>query len=324
MLGFVKMNRPIRIKARYSAKNDVTLRVGDCVKFLQAIPDESAQLVVTSPPYNVGKDYESKQTIAQYLEGQEAVIEECVRITRTGGSICWQVGNHINGHQQIVPLDFLIDRLFQPYRKTSKIRLRNRIVWQFEHGLHCRLRFSGRYETVLWYTKGDKYTFNLDAVRVPQKYPGKRAYQGPRKGEFSGNPLGKNPGDVWNLPNVKSNHIEKTVHPCQFPVALPARLILALSNSGDLVVDPFMGVGTTAVAAVLCGRKAAGADNVKSYIDIARRRVTQAAKGTLRYRPLSKPVYVPAPNTKLTTAPAHFEPPKSRASSQFFLSDSVL
>lgn len=324
MLGFVKMKRPIRIRARYSPKNDVTLRVGDCVKFLKAIPDESAQLVVTSPPYNVGKDYESKQTIAQYLEGQKAVIEECVRITRTGGSLCWQVGNHINGHQQIVPLDFQIDRLFQPYRKTSKIRLRNRIVWQFEHGLHCRLRFSGRYETVLWYTKGDKYTFNLDAVRVPQKYPGKRAYQGPRKGEFSGNPLGKNPGDVWNLPNVKSNHIEKTAHPCQFPVALPTRLILALSNLGDLVVDPFMGVGTTAVAAILCGRKAAGADTVKSYIEIARNRIAQAGKGTLRYRPLSKPVYTPAPNTKLTTTPAHFETRNGRVSSQVSSPVSVL
>lgn len=307
MLTFGKMKAKRRIRGRYSADNDATLFRGDCLKLLKVIPDEAVQLVVTSPPYNVGKAYESRQTIDQYLKAQEAVISECVRVTRPGGSICWQVGNHVNGHQQIIPLDFLVDRLFSPHRESAKIRLRNRIVWHFEHGLHCRLRFSGRHETILWYTKGDKYTFNLDAVRVPQKYPGKRAYQGPNKGEFSGNPLGKNPGDVWVFPNVKGNHIEKTVHPCQFPVELPVRLILALSNPTDLVLDPYLGVGTTAVAAVLNNRRAAGAELVPEYIEIARRRVKEAVRGTLRYRPISKPVYVPLPNTTLTTPPPHFQ-----------------
>lgn len=306
MLEFGKMKKAIQIRARFSSDNDVTLFHGDCLKLLKAIPDEVVQLVVTSPPYNVGKEYESRQTIDQYLEAQKAIIAECVRITRPGGSICWQVGNHINGHQQIIPLDFLVDHLFSMHKKSAKIRLRNRIIWHFEHGLHCSLRFSGRHETILWYTKGDKYTFNLDAVRVPQKYPGKRAYQGPNKGEFSGNPLGKNPGDVWVFPNVKNNHIEKTIHPCQFPVELPTRLILALTNPGDLVVDPFIGVGTTAVAAVLCKRAAAGADIIAEYVAIARNRVKQAAKGTLRFRPISKPVYIPIPNTTLTTTPSHF------------------
>jgi adenine-specific DNA-methyltransferase len=301
------MKQSITIGRTFSLERDVTLFAGDCLELLRKIPDKSVRLVVTSPPYNLGKRYERKQKLAHYLKLQRSVIEECVRITRPGGSICWQVGNHINGHGQIVPLDILLHPMFNKYEATAKIRLRNRIVWHFEHGLHCRQRLSGRYETILWYTKGDKYLFNLDAVRVPQKYPGKRAYRGPKRGEYSGNPLGKNPGDVWIFPNVKGNHVEKTNHPCQFPIELPSRLILALTKPGDLVVDPFIGVGSTAVAAVLTGRRVAGADNLAEYIEIARQRVRDAAAGTLRYRALNQPVYMPRPNTRLTTRPPHFK-----------------
>ena len=187
--------------------------------------------------------------------------------------------------------------------------MRNRIIWHFEHGLHCQHRFSGRHETVLWYTRGERYIFNLDAVRVPQKYPGKRAYKGPNKGEFSGNPLGKNPGDVWVFPNVKSNHVEKTLHPCQFPIELPTRLILALTKPGDLVVDPFIGVGSTAAAAVLTGRRVAGADFVREYIQIARERIRKVASRKLRYRDHGTLVYAPRADMPLTSPPSHFRNP---------------
>jgi adenine-specific DNA-methyltransferase len=296
----------LQVRRGYSSGNDVTLYGGDCLSLLKQIPDGTAQLVITSPPYNIGKSYEKKRTLEQYLALQRVVIAECVRITRIGGSICWQIGHHTNGHGQVIPLDMLMHPLFAEHEQSAKIRLRNRIIWHFEHGLHCKHRFSGRHETILWYTKGDKYVLNLDAVRVPQKYPGKKAYKGPRRGEYSGNPLGKNPGDVWIFPNVKGKHIEKTNHPCQFPIELPARLVLALSKPGDLVVDPFVGVGTTAVAAVLHGRRAAGAEIVPAYLDIARDRVQKAARGTLKYRPAARPVYIPQPGTPLTTTPAHF------------------
>ena len=301
------MKRRLKIGSDFSFERDVTLFNGDCLALLRQIPDKSARLVITSPPYNLGKLYERKQQLAEYLKLQGSVIAECVRITRPGGSICWQVGNHVNGHGQIVPLDILLHPIFNKYELTAKVRLRNRIIWHFEHGLHCRQRLSGRYETILWYTKGDRYIFNLNAVRVPQKYPGKRAYRGRKRGEYSGNPLGKNPGDVWIFPNVKGNHVEKTVHPCQFPVELPTRLILALTKPGELVVYPFLGVGSTAVAAVLNGRRVAGSDSVKEYIEIARQRVRDAAVGKLRYREVRRPVYIPRPNTPLTTAPPHFK-----------------
>jgi adenine-specific DNA-methyltransferase len=95
-----------------------------------------------------------------------------------------------------------------PLFKVHVLKLRNRIVWTFGHGLHCQKRFSGRHETILWFTKSDDYKFKLDPVRVPSKYPFKKYFKGPNKGRISSNPLGKNPADVWDIPNVKANRAE--------------------------------------------------------------------------------------------------------------------
>lgn len=287
----------MKVRHSYSDDADVVLYHGDCLELLERIPADSVQLVVTSPPYNIGKRYERKKTLDEYLSQQARVIGRCVELLRDGGSICWQVGNHIAGPQEIMPLDIALFPIFA----SHGLKLRNRIVWHFEHGLHCSKRFSGRYETILWFTKGNGYRFNLDPIRVPQKYPGKKQFKGPNAGKYSCNPLGKNPGDVWIIPNVKHNHIEKTTHPCQFPVELVERLVLALTSERDLVVDPYMGVGTTAVAAVIHNRRAAGADIVEEYIRIARDRVTLAAAGLLRTRPMDRPVYEPPWGSALTT-----------------------
>ena len=264
------------------------VRCGDVLEYLRAVPDESVQLVVTSPPYNVGKAYERKTTHDQYVAWQSEVIAQLVRTLAPGGSICWQVGNGID-RGEVIPLD----AVFYPVFKSFGLKLRNRIIWSFGHGLHASKRFSGRHETILWFTKGDDYLFNLDAVRVPSKYPMKRHFKGPRKGELSGNPLGKNPGDVWDIPNVKSNHPEKTIHPCQFPVGLVERLVLALSNEGHTVLDPFMGSGSTAIAAVKNGRRGIGVDNMVEYVEVARQRLELLHKGELKIRPLDQPIYEP-------------------------------
>ncbi len=297
------MDSKLEIAETFRRENCATFFHGNCVDMLKTLPTACAQLVVTSPPYNVGKEYEESTTVEKYLEFQELVIKECIRILRPGGSICWQLGTHTNGQNLVLPLDLLVHPVFATYFKTDNLRLRNRIIWTFEHGLNCNNRFSGRYETILWYSKGDDYTFDLNAVRVPQKYPGKRAFKGKRKGQFTSNPLGKNPGDVWSLPNVKANHVEKTGHPCQFPIELPERLILALTKKGDLVVDPFLGSGTTAIASIANGRKVAGADIKLKYLKIARSRVSQFIEGTLKRRPYGKPIFEPPPNTTLTTNP---------------------
>jgi adenine-specific DNA-methyltransferase len=247
------------------------------------------KLIVTSPPYNIGKSYERRNPLDAYLAGQDAVIASCARLLHQKGSLCWEVGNHIAKSGEVVPLDMLLYPLF----KRHGLLLRNRIVWHFEHGLHCSKRFSGRYETILWFTKADDYTFNLDPVRVPSKYPNKKHFKGPKAGQLSCNPLGKNPGDVWKIPNVKANHVEKTEHPCQFPVELVERLVLALTDPRDAVLDPYMGVGSTVIAAIKNNRLGFGCDIVPRYVEIARQRVEMFHGGVLRTRPMNRPVYDP-------------------------------
>ena len=257
--------------------------------FLARLAPASVKLIVTSPPYNIGKSYERRESLASWLAGQRAVIAACVRLLHPQGSLCWQVGNHV-ADGEIVPLDSLLYPIF----KAEGLSLRNRIVWHFEHGLHCSKRLSGRYETINWFTRGDDYTFNLDPIRVPQKYPGKKHFKGPNTGLLSGHPLGKNPGDVWIFPNVKSNHVEKTCHPCQFPVELVERLVLALTDPGDGVLDPYMGVGSAVIAAAKHGRFGIGCDVVPDYVAVARGRLAALAAGTLRTRPRERPVWDPS------------------------------
>jgi len=262
----------------------------DNLEYMRELPDHSMQLIVTSPPYNIGKRYERRTSLERYVAEQAGTIAECVRLLDDHGSICWQVGNHIATDGEVVPLDILLYPLF----KNHGLKLRNRIVWHFEHGLHCTKRFSGRHETILWFTKGDDYRFDLDPVRVPPKYPGKKHFKGPKAGQLSCNPLGKNPGDVWVIPNVKANHCEKTEHPCQFPVELVERLVLSMTNEGDSVLDPYMGVGSSVLAALKHGRHGYGCDVEQQYIDIAWERIRELRAGTLRTRPMNKPVYDPS------------------------------
>ena len=142
--------RRVVIASGWSARADVSLHRGDTLELLRRMPDAVAQLVITSPPYNIGKAYERRRSLDEYLAEQAPVIAECVRILRPGGSLCWQVGNDVRANR-VTPLDLLLYPLFAGH---EALRLRNRIVWHFAHGLHCRRRFSGRYEVILWYTRG--------------------------------------------------------------------------------------------------------------------------------------------------------------------------
>lgn len=268
---------------------DPVIACMDNLEFLRTLPAGHCKLIVTSPPYNLGKDYEDQSPLHDYLEGQKRVINECIRVLHPNGSICWQVGNYVqNG--EIMPLDTLLYPVFL----AGGLKLRNRIIWHFGHGLHCTRRLSGRYETINWWTVSDDYTWNLDPIRVSPKYPGKKHFKGPNAGKLSCNPKGKNPSDVWEFPNVKNNHPEKTSHPCQFPVELVERLVLSMTEQGDSVLDPYMGVGSTIIAALMHGRNAYGCDMVSEYVDIAHNRVATLRNGTLRTRPMGKPIYNPA------------------------------
>ena len=294
-----KNDKQWKIANKFSQDENIVLFAGNCLDLLKYIPDQSLRLVVTSPPYNIGKEYEKRLKLDKYLAQQTSVIQECVRCLAIDGNICWQVGNYVE-KGSIIPLDSVLYPIF----RDLGLKMRNRIIWHFEHGLHCSSRFSGRYETIIWFTKSDKFVFNLDTVRVPQKYPGKKHFKGPKAGQYSSNPLGKNPGDLWIIPNVKSNHVEKTEHPCQFPVELIERLVLSMTNEGDWVFDPFVGTGTSIIAAIRHGRRGMGAEIYSKYLKIARDRISQEQKGELKTRPMFKPVYDPAKaGNKLTKTP---------------------
>lgn len=268
---------------------DAVMNCEDNLAFMRSLPDESIKLIITSPPYNIGKSYERRNSLEAYTQAQAKVIKECMRILHPEGSICWQVGNYVAKSGEIYPLDIVLYPLF----KNHGLYLRNRIIWHFEHGLHCSKRFSGRYETILWFTKSEDYNFDLDIIRVPAKYPLKKYFKGPKKGQLSGNPKGKNPGDVWIIPNVKANHVEKTTHPCQFPVELAERFVLSMTLPEDKVLDPYMGVGSAVIAAIKNGRHGYGCDTEQKYVDIAWERVQSLRLGKLKTRPINRPIYDP-------------------------------
>lgn len=244
------------------------IHLGSCMDLLKSLPDGSVDLVVSSPPYNIGKAYESRVELKRYLEAQTEVLAECARVMSDRGSIFWQVGAYSNAGT-LVPLDVR----FFPILEDLGLIPRNRIMWVRQHGLHGRRKFSCRHETILWFTKTDDYPFNLDDIRVPQKWQNKRNYSGDAKGELSCNPDGKNPGDVWLFRNVKHNHEERTVHPAQFPEDMIARIVLATTDPGGVVLDPYMGVGTAAVVARDLGRRFLGAETDEGYHEIATRRL---------------------------------------------------
>lgn len=293
-----------------SADTEYEIKKGECLTVLKKIEDSKFDLILTSPPYNVGKSYETKTSIEKYLETQEEIIDELVRTLSDKGNLCWQVGNYVD-KGEVFPLDIFYYQIF----KKHGLQLRNRIIWHFGHGLHASNRFSGRYETILWFSKTDDYIFNLDNVRVPSKYPGKRHFKGPKKGQVSGNPLGKNPSDIWeiieqdwdkamwNIPNVKSNHPEKVDHPCQFPIELVERCVLALTEENSWVLDPFAGVGSTVIGAIKNKRNAIGIEKEDTYCKIARQRINELKEGMLKVRPINKPIHKPSGNDKVSRVP---------------------
>lgn len=276
---------------------------GRCETLLPSLAPGSVDLVVTSPPYFMGKDYDRSLSTDDFVRSQKKVLSLAKAALRVGGSLCWQVGFHVQD-QVIEPLDFLIHGIT---KELGGLTLRNRIVWHFGHGVHAKRRFSGRHEVILWYTKGDSYSFDLDPVRVPQKYPGKKHYKGANRGSYSGNPLGKNPSDVWEIPNVNANHIEKqSEHQCQFPVALCERLILALTKPGDLILDPYSGVGSSGVAALHHDRRFIGAELEWTYARVAGQRLARAAMKQEAFRPHDLAVLEPRAAGKVALVPEHF------------------
>lgn len=143
-----RSNLPLFGKADTSDKFDPkatsVILGGDSAETLKTVPDGSVKLIITSPPYNIGKVYEEATHLTAYLENLTPIVDQLIRVLARDGSLCWQVGNFVED-SEIVPLDIV----YYPYFKSRGLKLRNRIIWHFDHGLHCSKRFSGRYEVLL-------------------------------------------------------------------------------------------------------------------------------------------------------------------------------
>ena len=250
------------------------IRCGDVVKELDGIADASIPLVVTSPPYNIGKEYETNRPLVEYLDWCSSWIEGIAAKLTAGGSFWLNLGYlSILGRGRAVPLSYLLwDRV--------PLYLVQEVVWHYGAGVAAKRSFSPRNEKWLWYVKSpDDYIFNLDDVRDPNvKYPNQK-----KNGKLKCNPLGKNPTDVWEVPKVTSGtgraSAERTRHPAQFPVAVIDRIVRACSMPNDVVLDPFSGSGSTGVAAIAAGRRFVGIEIRRDYCEIAERRLASTAEG---------------------------------------------
>jgi adenine-specific DNA-methyltransferase len=240
----------------------------DCIKGMSMIPKELIDLTITSPPYNIGKEYEEISALDDYILWCENWIKEIHRITKENGAFWLNLGYLSvpeKGHS--VPIPYLL------WDKTPFFFLQE-IVWNYAAGVACRKTYSPRNEKLLWYVKNLKnYTFNLDDVRDPNvKYPNQK-----KNGKLRCNPLGKNPTDVWQIKKVTSgknrSSAERTPHPAQFPLEMVERIIKSSSNEGELILDPFMGSGSTAECALRNNRFVIGFELNKEYVSYAQQRI---------------------------------------------------
>lgn len=245
----------------------------DCVHGMRPLKLPFVDLTVTSPPYNIGKEYEAPLALEDYLAWSQSWIDAVHAVTAPAGSFWLNLGYvAMEGRAKAIPLPYLL-------WNRIPFHLMQEVVWHYGAGVANRHSFSPRNEKFLWYVKSeDDYTFNLDDVRDPDvKYPNQK-----KNGKLKCNPLGKNPSDVWIVPKVTSgtnrSSKERTDHPAQFPVAVIERIIKACSNPGDIILDPFMGSGTTAVVASRLGRRVIGFELSRRYLDLSAERIENQAE----------------------------------------------
>jgi adenine-specific DNA-methyltransferase len=243
---------------------------GDCARFLEQLPSDLVPLVVTSPPYNIGKEYEAPLPLPGYLDWCECWIKELHRVSTETGAFWLNLGYvTIAERAKAIPIPYLLwDRV--PFYLVQEI------VWSYGAGVAGKTFFSPRNEKFLWYVKNrENYIFNLDAVRDSNvAYPNQK-----KNGKLKCNPLGKNPCDVWHFAKVTSgknrSSKERTAHPAQFPLAVIERIIKASSHPGDVVLDPFLGSGSLIEAALRTGRIGVGFEVNPAYVKIATDRINK-------------------------------------------------
>ena len=254
----------------YFETDDCLLYAGDCLELMKKIDPALVDLTVTSPPYNIGKEYEEPMPLENYLDWCKNWISEIHRVTKDQGAFWLNIGYlEIPEKGKAVPIPYLL------WDKTPFYFIQE-VIWNYGAGVAGRKFFSPRNEKLLWYVKDqENYVFNLDDIRDKNvKYPNQK-----KNGKLKCNPLGKNPSDVWQIPKVTSganrSSKERMPHPAQFPIALIDRIVKASSNPNEIVLDPFLGSGTSAIVALSNGRKFVGFEINEKYCDLAVERIKQ-------------------------------------------------
>jgi adenine-specific DNA-methyltransferase len=257
--------------APYYESPDVLLYQGDCVELMSRLSQPLLDLTVTSPPYNIGKSYETVIPLSDYVAWCGKWMSRLYELTSSTGSFWLNIGYvSVADQGKAVPLPYLL-------WNQSPFFLLQEVVWNYGAGVASRKSFSPRNEKLLWYVRDPQaYFFDLDPVRDPDvKYPNQK-----KNGKLKCNPLGKNPSDVWKIPKVTSGtdraSKERTSHPAQFPVALVERVVKSTCPRGGLVFDPFVGSGTTCLVAKQNNRLSVGIDLRSEYLDIAVSRLEQS------------------------------------------------
>ena len=240
-------------------KNNIYIEFGDCRKLLKTIESESISIAVTSPPYNIGKPYgkyNDKIPLNEWTELISDVTKELFRVLKPNGSFFLNLSPIPYGAQkEILPLPYIGYDIM----KKNGFQIRNIITWTFNNMQNCTNRLSGRYENIVWGVKNlNDYIFNLDDIRIPYITQNDKRLEGGK---------GRNPTDVWYFNRV-NNMTKKSLglnHPTIYPLEMIERIIKMSSNEGDTVLDPFLGSGTSAVAAIKLNRKAIGFELDSSY-----------------------------------------------------------
>lgn len=246
---------------------------GDCIGLMSLIPSLTINLVLTSPPYNIGKEYETVLSNDEYVRWTAKWTSEIPRVLAHNGAFWLNLGYvKYDGKAKALPLPYLL------WDKVDLFLIQE-VVWNYGAGVAARRFLSPRNEKWLWYVVNpEDYTFNLDAIRDPDvKYPAQK-----KNGKLRCNTVGKNPSDVWQIAKVTSgadrSSPERTPHPAQFPTDLIDRIVLGFSNDNDVVLDPFLGSGSTIVSCLNHGRKAIGFEIREEYCSIAARRVEESVR----------------------------------------------
>jgi len=260
-----------------SIDNTYTI-IGDCLDVFSQMKSESVNIGITSPPYNLDKDY-GKYDDDRSMDEWEALIgsvaEQMHRILKPNGSFFLNVSPIPEKKtKEIIPLDAIAYFIF----KKKGFYLRNSIIWHFNNMQNCTNRLSGRWESVLWFVKDiNNYVFNLEDIRIPYITKNDKRLVGG---------TGRNPTDTWNydkpdsdfwyfdrVNNMTKTKLGLTEHPCIYPTPMIERIIRMSSNPGDIVLDPFLGSGTTSVAARKLDRVSLGIEYDKKYLPIIQKRI---------------------------------------------------